>query len=115
MGKKNGKNNGKSSYEEKTGIFSLTKEQNEENLRKGRQKIKELGLLSGKNNHNYDTMYITNGTLNNQIKNGTEIPEGWQKGRAMPKGEDSKSFGKISITDGTIQKFIYFLHSFPFF
>ena len=39
------------------------------------------GKGCGKNNSQYGTVWITNGTENKKIKKNTEIPNGWYLGR----------------------------------
>lgn len=38
---------------------------------------------AGKNNSQFGTMWITNGTENKKIKKTEDIPEGWRKGRKL--------------------------------
>lgn len=42
--------------------------------------------FSGKNNSQYGTIWITNGTDNKKIDKNDFIPEGWYKGRKMKRG-----------------------------
>lgn len=44
-------------------------------------KLKISKALSGKNNHSHGTVWITDGTKNKRIKKGTDIPNGWVRGR----------------------------------
>jgi hypothetical protein len=37
----------------------------------------------GKNNSQYGTYWVTDGKVNKKIKKGTEIPQGWYKGRKV--------------------------------
>jgi len=48
-----------------------------------RRKMSKLAL--GKNNSQYGTMWITNGTKNRKIKKDLTIPDGWYKGRVIKK------------------------------
>jgi hypothetical protein len=41
-------------------------------------------VMKGENNPMFGTMWITNGHTNKRIDKGTEIPEGWYKGRHSP-------------------------------
>lgn len=50
-----------------------------------KKKIGEVNskMQAGKNNSQFGTMWITNGTENKKIKKADEIPEGWRKGRKL--------------------------------
>lgn len=100
------------SFEEKTGIFSLTKKQSLQNAKFGRERIKEIygvdsvfSILNtqkdfiekrkkafkkikhqqGEKNSQYGTMWICNHAIkkNKRINKCDPIPEGWAKGRKM--------------------------------
>jgi hypothetical protein len=45
--------------------------------------IYESSNMKDKNNSQYGTVWITNGTDNKKIKKDAEIPTGWQLGRKM--------------------------------
>jgi hypothetical protein len=45
--------------------------------------IKNSIYQSGKDNSQYGTMWITNGSENKKIQKTCPIPEGWNKGRIM--------------------------------
>ena len=50
-----------------------------------KKKISEANQITsaGKNNSQYGTMWITNGSENQKIKRIDTIPEGWEKGRTL--------------------------------
>jgi len=103
---------GKKTRDNNLGIFSLSYEETCENLKKGKEKIKEIygvnsifSLLNkdkefnenkkkifkeiehqqGEKNSQFGTMWICNLELreNKKIKSNEQIPEGWIKGRKM--------------------------------
>lgn len=81
--------NGQLVKELKLGIFKegcprgnwLGRKHSPESKEKMRQS--SLGKIDGEKNPNYGNMWITNGTFNQRIKKGTEVPEGFRPGRVM--------------------------------
>jgi len=86
-----GKSGGISTYENKRGVFSETYKNNYINGFAGKQHTEETldkmrgarPQVSGENNSQYGTIWITNGNENRKIKSLDSIPKRWYKGRTQ--------------------------------
>ncbi len=57
--------------------------QTDEAVQNQKEVFKKINHQQGSKNSQYGTMWITNGTESKKISKGSEIPEGWYKGRKI--------------------------------
>jgi len=83
--------NGRNHYLNGTGIFSVPHyDQGFKGKKHTDETKRKMGKANsihqtGKGNSNYGNMWITDGINSKSIKKTDPIPEGWRKGRKMPK------------------------------
>lgn len=74
-------------YFKKGNSLSATAFKGKKHTEETKRKIGEANSIHqrGENNHQYGTMWITNGSKNKKIQKDQEIPDGWRKGRTIKK------------------------------
>jgi hypothetical protein len=72
------------------GIFDPANRGTFEGLRHSEESKRKIGEKNaahqlGEGNSQYGTMWITDGTSSKKVDSGAELPDGWRRGRVMPK------------------------------